>query len=74
MTKTGFVREYLYPLLHEIDSNIVSAEYVKATPSNEEYVNVYYATTNMQYMRIQICVTANSKQAIVTDVIKKLFY
>lgn len=75
MTKREFVKQYLEPMIKALNENVTKVEYVKATPSNEEYVNVWYTWgdgfNQTQSFRKQICVTANSNQAIVTDVLKR---
>lgn len=75
MTKKDFVKQYLEPMVKALNKNVTKVEYVKATPSNEEYVNVWYTWDDglgqTQSIRKQICVTANSNQAIATDVLKR---
>lgn len=73
-TKRAFVKTYLEPLIKRIDTDILTCEYVKATPSNEEYVNVWFNSRfpNGTPYRRQICVTANSIAYIAIDVIKAI--
>lgn len=77
MTKREFTKKLLEPLVKEITSyNVSKLEYVKATPSNEEYVLVWYEWDDgfgqKQSFRKQICVTADSLSAMAVDVINKV--
>lgn len=67
--KTEFVAK-LEELVKLAKPHIIKLEYVKASPSGEEYVNAY--TEN--FARYQICVTADSELTIALDVINKLIF
>lgn len=74
MDKRTFVKELLQPLVMELDSTIDYLEYVKATPSNEEYVIVWYNgrfPSGNRY-RCLVNVTANSLSQIAIDVITRV--
>lgn len=76
MTKRDFVATRLQPLVQAINENVTRLEYVKATPSGEEYVNVWYTWDDglgqTQSFRKQVCVTADSLSAMTTDVLKRI--
>lgn len=66
--KTGFVCNYLSPLLRAAGLNISNAKYRKHPDSNEEIVTVTYESGFTR----DICVTADSYIAIVADVLGAL--
>lgn len=66
--KTEFVREYLSPLLRAADLNIDNAKYRIHPDSHEEIITVTY---NNGFAK-DICVTADSLRAIITDVMAQV--
>lgn len=64
--KKYFVEKSLKDLLWHINNEIDRVKYEKVTPSNEEYVDIYYINN----YRKRICVTADSLKAIVIDVLR----
>ena len=66
--KTGFVHNYLSPLLQAAGLNISNTKYRKHPDSNEEIVTVTYESGFAR----DICVTADSYIAIVADVLGAL--
>ncbi len=66
--KTVFVREYLSPLLRAADLNIDNAKYRIHPDSHEEIITVTY---NNGFAK-DICVTADSLRAIITDVMAQV--
>lgn len=65
--KRVFTKLYIEPLYKRLNSEITKVEYVVATPSNEEYIIIWYESG----FRRQICVTANSLKAMIIDSIMK---
>lgn len=68
MDKYEFVEKLLKPLLMECDSSITDVSYTKN--NREEYVAIDYSESKVDL----ICVTCDSKLAIVKDVLKKFSY
>lgn len=74
MDKQTFIETKLHPLVREIDKDIAYLEYVKASPSNEEYVLIWYNEkfpSGNRY-RCLVNVTANSLSQIAIDVITRV--
>ena len=69
MEKTFFIQNYLSNLLRALDSNISSCRYLIGKSKNEYCVVCYKNESS-----ILIDITADSNAAIVTDVIKALFF
>ncbi len=66
--KTAFVHSYLSPLLQAAGLNVKSAEYRRNLITCEEIVTVTY---NNDYTK-DVCVTADSLRAIITDVMAQV--
>lgn len=65
--KKEFVEKYLQPMIKQADSRIESVTYRKS--EYDELVDVEYISG----FSFCVCVTADSKQAIVTDVLRVIW-
>lgn len=65
--KKEFVEQYLQPMIKEADSRIESVTYRKS--EYDELVDVEY----LGGVSFCVCVTADSKQAIVKDVLRGIW-
>ena len=66
--KTAFVHNYLSPLLRAARLNIENAKYTACPKTREETITVTYTNGFTR----DICVTADSLRAIITDVMSKV--
>lgn len=70
--KRVFTKMYIEPLLKRLNKDIINCEYVVATPSNAEYVNIYFKShyeTQAPY-RKQVNVSADSLKAMISDILR----
>lgn len=67
--KSIFVKHFLYPLLHDIDKDIVDVIYLD--PDDMSDIEIVEVTWKNGYKR-GINVTADSKSAIARDVLKSI--
>lgn len=66
-TKRVFTKLYIEPLYKRLNDSVTKVEYVVATPSNEEYIIIWYESG----FRKQLCVTADSLKAMILDTLMK---
>ena len=65
--KKEFVEKYLQPMIKQADSTVKSVKYRKT--GYDEIVDVEY----IGGLSFCVCVTADSKQAIVKDVLRRIW-
>ncbi len=66
--KLVFTKQELIALCKKVNENIIDMNYLIATPSNEEYVEVIFKNL----YRKRICVTCDSLKAMTNDVLKEI--
>lgn len=66
--KLVFTKQELFSLCKKINENIIDMNYLKATPSNEEYVEIVFK----DFYRKRVCVTCDSLKAMTNDVLKEI--
>ncbi len=64
--KLVFTKQELLSLCKKVNENIIDMNYLIATPSNEEYVEVVFKNS----YRKRICVTCDSLRAMTNDVLR----
>lgn len=66
--KLVFTRQELFSLCKKINENIIDMNYLKATPSNEEYIEIVFKN----FYRKLVCVTCNSLKAMTHEVLREI--
>lgn len=66
--KLVFTKKELLSLCKKVNENVIDMNYLIATPSNEEYVEVVFKN----FYRKRVCVTEDSLKAMTNDVLKEI--
>lgn len=66
--KLIFTKQELLSLCKKVNERIIDMNYLIATPSNEEYIEVIFK----DLYRKKICVTCDSLEAMTNDVLKEI--
>ena len=66
--KAAFTKQELLSLCKKVNDHVIDMNYLIATPSNEEYVEVVFK----DFYRKRICVTCDSLKAMTRDVLKEI--
>ena len=64
--KLLFTKQELLSLCKKVNEKVIDMNYLIATPSNEEYVEVIFK----DFYRKRICVTCDSLKAMTNDVLR----
>lgn len=67
--KRLFTNNELLSLSKKINENIIDMNYLIATPSNEEYVEIIFK----DLYRKKVCVTCDSLKAMTNDILKEIW-